>query len=140
MGELVLKSLGQADAAGTRQAVGHLVGDEILVDPGRGRAVRELGLDYRLLGLGQKLPQQDGLKLLAGFADLLVFRQLLVAGERLERDVARVDPGLGLGGGDVHQRVMSSACKAPACFMAWKIPIMSRGVAPRAFSADASFS
>ena len=36
--------------------------------------------------------------------------------------------------------MINSACNAPACFMAWKIAIMSRGVAPRAFSAEATFS
>ena len=35
---------------------------------------------------------------------------------------------------------MSSACKAPACFMVSKMVIMSRGVTPRAFRAAATFS
>src|ERR1700722_14109603 len=39
-----------------------------------------------------------------------------------------------------YQRTIRSACKAPACFMAWKIDIISRGVTPSEFNAMATFS
>src|SRR6202012_4310060 len=37
-------------------------------------------------------------------------------------------------------RMINSACNAPASFMAWNIDIMSRGVTPREFKAEATFS
>jgi len=36
--------------------------------------------------------------------------------------------------------MIKSACNAPACFIAWKIAMMSRGVAPSVFNAAATFS
>ena len=38
------------------------------------------------------------------------------------------------------QRMISSACNAPACFIAWKIAITSRGVTPSELRAEATFS
>src|SRR5690606_17766448 len=62
--------------------------------------------------------------------------------ERLERAHrrGRVARDRGAGGGrhgaqgvDLHQRISSSACSAPAAWIAWRMAIRSRGVTPSAF-------
>ncbi len=73
-----------------------------------------------LLRVAQDLPEQDGFKLPAHFADFFALADVGVAGQILDREIGGVD--VALEGGNFHvgsdQRMMSSACNAPACFMA----------------------
>ena len=114
--QLAFKSLGQADAAVAGQAVGQLVGDHVLVNARGVGIIGELRGDDGLLGFGQELTQQDGLKLPAGLGDFLVAASVPDCPPAIPRHVAGVN--FGLEAESCIQRVISSACNAPACFMA----------------------
>src|SRR3569833_1670993 len=135
--ELMLESLAQAEFTRFGNAVRQLRRHHVVINARRRGFRCQLRFDDCLLRAFQNLLEQNGFKLPAGLGDLLFLGQLRIIREPIRRDRRGVD--FRLESGEVH-RMISSACNAPACIIASKIAIMSRGVAPSAFKAEATFS
>ncbi len=96
------------------------------------------GGDHGFARLPKNLAQQNRLKLPARLADLVGVGNIRIRRQFFDRQVRGLDMRLERRKYP-YQRMINSACKAPACFMAWNIDIMSRGVTPEGIQSGGHF-
>jgi hypothetical protein len=137
--EFVAEFVGQAEHAGAADVVGEGFIDEVVVDAVDDGGWAERGLEDGFPGFGEDLAEEQGFELSGGLGDFFFWIQVGVAGDLFEGQAAGVGSWLGGGEGPGYWRT-SSAWRAPACFMAMKMDMVSRGVTPRELRAAATFS
>jgi len=93
--QLTPQALGQAKGPGAANAVGQLIIDHVRINAIGGGIFGFGGSQQRFANILQNLPQQNRLELARDFSHLVVVRELGVSRQRFQRQLGRVDIGMG---------------------------------------------